>query len=122
MSIPDEEIGSLKPGDVVYECERGWQTRFKKAGTFRAFCVIDGFLYETLEQLHTAAVARGFDGHPNTLHYRLKKGADTWEKLAAPRRKGSEKKAKTMKKKRQSSREEMAALIAAIDSRKAEID
>ena len=86
---------------------------------------IEGERFASIHDVFLAARSRGYDGTMQSITGRLRRGKLTWQELAAPvsemsRERGLKGAAATIETRRKA-REEMAALIAELDSRKSDL-
>lgn len=91
---------------------------YRDACTARSHWVVDGAPYPSAPAVFRAACARGFTGEYTAIYNRLMRGDCTWQRLLRPidERLSAGKKTSARKK-----RDEMAAVIAALDARKKEM-
>ncbi len=82
----------------------------------RAHFIIDGEPFMSSREVYTVAVRKGFAGGRSVINNRLARGAAAWSVLLVP---ANPKKGNGSRNKAIAKREEMAAVIAALDARKA---
>lgn len=93
------------------------------SGISQRFC-IEGQTFCTINELFAIALLKGAPSH-TTVARRLKAGASTWAEICSPVSRSASAKTKAAtaawKRKKKESRDECAAMLAAIDARRREM-